>query len=77
MALKLKIITASTRPGRIGPIISNWTADQAKAHGKFDVEIVDLADERKARRGIHLLSRRLEQRLGPVDSRADLLGRFL
>ena len=43
MALKLKIITASTRPGRIGPIISNWTADQAKAHGKFDVEIVDLA----------------------------------
>jgi len=42
MALKLKIITASTRPGRIGPIISNWTAEQANAHGKFDVEIVDL-----------------------------------
>ena len=42
MALKLKIVTSSTRPGRIGPIISNWVAEQATAHGKFDVEILDL-----------------------------------
>ncbi|EPX76352.1 NADPH-dependent FMN reductase [Salipiger mucosus] len=43
MAQKLKVITASTRPGRIGPIVSNWVAEQAKEHGGFDVEIVDLA----------------------------------
>ncbi len=42
MALKLKIVTASTRPGRIGPIITKWVAEQASAHGKFDVEIMDL-----------------------------------
>lgn len=28
-----------------------------------EIEVVDLAEERKARRGVHLLSRRLEQRL--------------
>ncbi|APX22290.1 MAG: NAD(P)H-dependent oxidoreductase [Rhodobacteraceae bacterium] len=42
MALKLKVITASTRPGRIGPIVSKWVAEQAGAHDKFDVEILDL-----------------------------------
>lgn len=42
MSLKLKVVTASTRPGRIGPIISNWVAGQASAHGKFEVEILDL-----------------------------------
>ncbi|HBM58341.1 NADPH-dependent FMN reductase [Salipiger marinus] len=42
MSLKLKIITSSTRPGRIGPIISSWVAEQATAHGKFEVEILDL-----------------------------------
>ncbi|EIE52468.1 NADPH-dependent FMN reductase [Salipiger aestuarii] len=42
MVLKLKIVTASTRPGRIGPIISNWVAEQAKRHGKFDAEILDI-----------------------------------
>ncbi|MEM9019009.1 MAG: primosomal protein N', partial [Planctomycetota bacterium] len=31
-----------------------------------EVEIIDLVEERKARRGIHLLSRRLEQRLAQV-----------
>ncbi|MCR8549363.1 NAD(P)H-dependent oxidoreductase [Salipiger sp. P9] len=42
MALKLKVITTSTRPGRIGPIISDWVAGQATEHGKFEVEILDL-----------------------------------
>ncbi|MBL7490747.1 NAD(P)H-dependent oxidoreductase [Frankia sp. AgB1.9] len=41
---KLVIIIASTRPGRIGPSIGTWVAEQATAHGAFDVELVDLAE---------------------------------
>lgn len=44
MTLKLNIIIASTRPGRVGPSIANWIETQARAHGGFDVELVDLAD---------------------------------
>lgn len=43
-ALTLQVIICSTRPGRNGPIIAQWAAEQAKAHGKFTVELVDLAD---------------------------------
>lgn len=41
--LVLQIIICSTRPGRKGPAIAQWTATQARAHGRFDVEVVDLA----------------------------------
>lgn len=44
MALNLKIIIGSTRPGRVGPTIAKWVEDTARAHGKFDVELVDLLD---------------------------------
>jgi NAD(P)H-dependent FMN reductase len=44
MTLKLNIIIGSTRPGRAGPTIGKWVADAARAHGAFDVELVDLAD---------------------------------
>ncbi|MGH6760068.1 MAG: NADPH-dependent FMN reductase [Phyllobacterium sp.] len=44
MAPKLHIIIASTRPGRAGPKIANWFFEFAKAHGKFDPVLVDLAD---------------------------------
>ncbi|TNF20857.1 MAG: NADPH-dependent oxidoreductase [Rhodobacteraceae bacterium] len=44
MALKLKIITASTRPGRIGPSISDWAVKVAKGNAAFEVELVDLAE---------------------------------
>lgn len=40
----LKIITTSTRPGRVGPVISSWIEEAAKAHGGFAVELIDLAD---------------------------------
>ena len=43
MTLKLKIITGSTRPGRVGPTISKWVEKAAVEHRKFDVEVVDLA----------------------------------
>ncbi len=42
MALKLHIITCSTRPGRIGPHIAKWFGTVAEQHGKFDVVPVDL-----------------------------------
>ncbi|QFU15574.1 NADPH-dependent FMN reductase [Microvirga thermotolerans] len=44
MALKLHVIIASTRPGRAGPSIARWFHEEAVKHGKFEVELVDLAD---------------------------------
>ncbi|MCJ8159153.1 NADPH-dependent FMN reductase [Sphingomonas sp. LaA6.9] len=43
MALKLNIIIGSTRPGRVGPVVASWIKEAAIEHGKFDVELVDLA----------------------------------
>lgn len=44
MLPKLHIVICSTRPGRIGPSIARWFRDFAREHGKFDAELVDLAD---------------------------------
>ena len=41
---KLSVIIASTRPGRVGLPVGQWFFEQAKRHGKFDVELVDLKD---------------------------------
>ena len=41
--LNLKIITASTRPGRKGPAMATWIFEETKKHGAFDVELLDLA----------------------------------
>jgi NAD(P)H-dependent FMN reductase len=42
---KLEIIIASTRPGRVGLPVGQWTEAQARAHGGFsEVELVDLAE---------------------------------
>lgn len=41
----LKIVIASTRPGRIGLPIATWFAEVAHRHGGFDrVELLDLAE---------------------------------
>lgn len=42
--MKLNIIIGSTRPGRIGPAIAQWASSFASEHGKFEVNLVDLAD---------------------------------
>jgi NAD(P)H-dependent FMN reductase len=42
---KLYVITVSTRPGREGVPLSDWMLERAKAHGGFDVELVDLREE--------------------------------
>jgi NAD(P)H-dependent FMN reductase len=42
--MKLHTVIVSTRPGRIGPIIAKWFHETARTHGKFEAELVDLAD---------------------------------
>src|SRR3954467_4525184 len=42
--LKLQVLIASTRPGRVGGKIGAWAFEAAKKHGKFDVELVDLVE---------------------------------
>ena len=44
MANKLGVIVCSTRPHRGGLGVAKWVHDQAKRHGKFDVELVDLKE---------------------------------
>ncbi|MCM2458176.1 NAD(P)H-dependent oxidoreductase [Rhizobium sp. CG4] len=44
MASVLKIIIGSTRPGRVGPTVAEWVKNAAVSHGKFQVELIDLAD---------------------------------
>lgn len=41
---KLYVIAVSTRPNRAGFPLAQWTFEQAKAHGGFEVELVDLRD---------------------------------
>jgi NAD(P)H-dependent FMN reductase len=42
--LTLKIITVSTRPGRVGPAITEWFQAVARQHDGFKVEVIDLAE---------------------------------
>ena len=42
---KLSVVVASTRPGRIGLPVAEWFVERAKAHGKFDVDLVDLKEQ--------------------------------
>src|SRR5580700_8735100 len=41
---RLQIIIASTRPGRVGLPVGRWFEGRARAHGGFEVEVVDLAE---------------------------------
>lgn len=41
--LRLNVITASTRPGRVGELVARWFLEVAKTHGGFDVHASDLA----------------------------------
>ena len=42
--LKLEIIVVSTRPGRRGKPVADWFEAVARNHGKFDVNVADLAE---------------------------------
>ena len=39
----LQLIVASTPEERKGPAVATWALERARAHGRFDVELVDLA----------------------------------
>jgi NAD(P)H-dependent FMN reductase len=41
---KLSVIVGSTRPGRAGLPIGQWFFERAKAHAKFQVDLVDLKE---------------------------------
>ncbi len=41
---KLVVLVGSVREGRFGPVVSSWVAEQAVAHGGFEVEVVDLEE---------------------------------
>jgi len=42
--LALKIIIGSTREGRAADLVTPWIVDRARAHGSFDVDVLDLRD---------------------------------
>jgi NAD(P)H-dependent FMN reductase len=42
--MRLHVVIASTRPGRVGPAVGNWFFEVAKRFGKFDSHLVDLVD---------------------------------
>lgn len=44
MPMRLNIIVASTRPGRVGRSVADWFEALARRHGAFDVHVADLAD---------------------------------
>lgn len=41
---KLKIISATVRPGRKGPMVAEWITSIAKQSGHFEVELIDLGE---------------------------------
>ena len=42
--LRLAVITGSVRAGRFGPTVSGWFAGEARTHGGFEVDPIDLAE---------------------------------
>ena len=42
--LRLQIVIASTRPGRVGKPIGEWVAAEARRHEHFEVQVADLAE---------------------------------
>jgi NAD(P)H-dependent FMN reductase len=42
--LRLNVIIASTRPGRVGAAVGRWFHGFARDHGAFDARLVDLAE---------------------------------
>lgn len=41
--LQLHTVIVSTRPGRAGLPVADWFVAQARRHGKFAIEVIDLA----------------------------------
>ncbi|WP_188193713.1 NADPH-dependent FMN reductase [Nonomuraea sp. SYSU D8015] len=41
--LRLTVIIASTRTGRIGQVVADWFVDRAERHTAMDIDVIDLA----------------------------------
>ncbi len=41
---RLLVIVSSTRPGRVGPAVAGWLASEVAADGRFELDLVDLAE---------------------------------
>ena len=44
MPLRLNVVIASTRPGRVGSAVADWFHGIAREDGRFDAHLVDLAE---------------------------------
>ncbi|MEU0531145.1 NADPH-dependent FMN reductase [Amycolatopsis tolypomycina] len=42
--VRVAVIVGSVREGRFGPVVADWLAGVAGAHGGFEPDVVDLAD---------------------------------
>jgi NAD(P)H-dependent FMN reductase len=42
MQMKLMVVIASVREGRVGPAIARWFVERAEGHAKFELDVVDL-----------------------------------
>ncbi|MEV5839909.1 NAD(P)H-dependent oxidoreductase [Nocardia sp. NPDC052112] len=43
MSLKLAVIIGSVREGRFAPTVANWFVEEAARHGRFEIDLIDLA----------------------------------
>ncbi len=41
---KLKVISATVRPGRKGPLVARWITGEVNKHGAFEAELLDLGE---------------------------------
>jgi NAD(P)H-dependent FMN reductase len=41
---RLMILIASTRPGRVGLPVGEWFTEHARGHGRFELDVADLAE---------------------------------
>ncbi|WP_433759438.1 NADPH-dependent FMN reductase [Nocardia sp. CA-135398] len=44
MSLKLAVIIGSVREGRFAPTVANWFVEEAARHGRFEIDLIDLAE---------------------------------
>ena len=42
--VRVAVVVGSVRGGRFGPVVARWFTGAARAHGGFDVDVVDLAE---------------------------------
>lgn len=39
------MVIGSARPGRFGPVVASWVAEQARQHGHVDIDTIDVNDQ--------------------------------